>query len=146
MALLTSARTAQSPLVASFTFNFDDTMVPVGGGAAVDFGATNVAATTVMVIPLPPGSTVTGGSVDTSTAFTVGMAISVGDATVPTRYGSALAAGDAGSEALVPTGYLNVSGENVQITFDAVSAQSAGTCTVRVEYVVDGRACEVQVA
>ena len=58
MSLLIASRTAQSPLVAEFTFNFDDTGTDTAG-APVDFGA--AAAATVMIIPLPPGSTVTGG-------------------------------------------------------------------------------------
>lgn len=147
MSLLIAARTAQSPLVAEFSFNFDDTMVPVGGGAAVDFGATNTSATTVMVIPLPPNSTVIGGSVDRNEAFdAVTFNVTVGDATAADRYLGTTDVKAVGSTALVPTGYLNVAGENVQLTFTAADVCTTGKATVRVEYVVAGRACEVQIA
>ncbi len=56
MALLTTARTAQGTLVSTFRFKHDDTMVPKAGGTALDFGSANLAATTVVAIPLPPNS------------------------------------------------------------------------------------------
>lgn len=147
MSLLIASRTAQSPLVAEFTFNFDDTMVPAAGGAAVDFGAANLAATTVLVIPLPPNSTVTGGSVDVNEAFDAAtFNITVGDATDPDRYLGTTDSKAVGSTPLVPTGYLNASGENVELTFTAADVCTTGNATVRVEYVVAGRACEVQIA
>lgn len=146
MSLLIPSRTAQSPLVAEFTFNFDDTMVPAAGGAAVDFGAANTSATTVVVIPLPPNSTVTGGSVDVNEAFDAATYnVTVGDATTVDRYLTADIKA-VGRSALVPTGYLNVAGENVELTFTAADVCTTGNATVRVEYVVEGRACEVQIA
>jgi hypothetical protein len=147
MALLTTARTAQAPLVAEFTFNFDDTMVPAAGGAAVDFGATNTSATTVVAIPLPPNSTVIGGSVDRNEAFDAATyTVTVGDATTADRYLAATDVKAVGTTALVPTGYRNVAGENLQLTFTAADACTTGNATVRVEYVVANRATEVQVA
>ena len=147
MSLLIASRTAQSPLVAEFTFNFDDTMVPAAGGAAVDFGAANTSATTVVVIPLPPNSTVTGGSVDVNEAFDAAtFNITVGDATTADRYLGTTDSKAVGSTPLVPTGYLNASGENVELTFTAADVCTTGNATVRVEYVVAGRACEVQIA
>ena len=148
MSLLIASRTAQSPLVAEFTFNFNDTLVPVAGGAALDFGEANLAATTVMVIPLPPGSTVTGGSIDVNEAFDAATYnVTVGDATTADRYLGTTDVKAAGvSTPLVPTGYLNVSGENVELTFTAGDACTTGNATVRVEYVVAGRSCEVQIA
>lgn len=147
MSLLIASRTAQSPLVAEFTFNFNDTMVPTAGGAAVDFGETNTAATTVMVIPLPPGATVTGGSVDRNEAFDAAtMNITVGDATDPDRYLGTTDVKAVGSTPLVPTGYLGAAGENVELTFNAADACTTGNATVRVEYTVADRSCEVQIA
>jgi hypothetical protein len=147
MALLTTARTAQAPLVAEFTFNFDDTMVPAAGGAAVDFGATNTSATTVVAIPLPPNSTVIGGSVDRNEAFDAATyTVTVGDATTADRYLAATDVKAVGTTALVPTGYRNVAGENLQLTFTAADACTTGNATVRVEYVGANRATEVQVA
>jgi hypothetical protein len=147
MSLLISSRTAQSPLVAEFTFNFDDTMVPAAGGAAVDFGATNTSATTVVAIPLPPNSTVIGGSVDRNEAFDAAtFNVTVGDATTADRYLGTTDVKAVGTTALVPTGYLNVAGENIELTFTAADVCTTGNATVRVEYVVQGRACEVQIA
>ena len=147
MALLSTARTAQTVLAAEFSFNFDDTMVPAAGGAAVDFGATNLSATTVVVIPLPPNSVVVGGSVDRNEAFDAATyTVSVGDATLATRYLGATDVKAVGSTALVPTGYLNAAGENVELTFTAADACTTGKGTVRVEYVVKDRATEVQIA
>lgn len=147
MALLTSARTAQTTLVAEFNFNFDDTMVPAAGGAAVDFGATNTSATTVVAIPLPPNSTVIGGSVDINEAFDAAtFNVTVGDATDPDRYLTTTDVKAVGSTPLVPTGYLNVVGENVELTFTAADVCTTGQGTVRVEYVVRDRATEVQIA
>lgn len=147
MALLISSRTAQSPLVAEFSFNFDDTMVPTAGGAAVDFGATNLSATTVMVIPLPPNSTVIGGSIDVNEAFdAVTYNVTVGDASSATRYLGTTDVKAVGTTPLVPTGYLNVAGENIELTFTAGDACTTGKGTVRVEYVVANRSCEVQIA
>jgi hypothetical protein len=145
MSLLIAARTVQDPLVAEFAFNFNDTMVPVAGGVAVDFGESNTSATTVMVIPLPPGSTVTGGSIDTAEGWTGTLAVDVGYASDTTKYGSALAAGGLGSVPIVPDGSLNETGENIQIVFTA-AASTVGKATVRVQYSVAGRACEVQIA
>ena len=147
MSLLIPSRTAQSPLVAEFSFAFDDTMVPAAGGAAVDFGAANTSATTVVAVPLPPGSTVTGGSVDVNEAFDAAtFNVTVGDATDPDRYLGTTDSKAVGTTALVPTGYLNETGENVELTFTAADVCTTGQATVRVEYVVAGRACEVQIA
>jgi hypothetical protein len=92
MALLTSTRTTQSPKTAHFVFKHDDTMVPKGGTAAVDFGATNTSATTFEVIPLPPGAVVVGGYIARTEAFDAATySITIGDADDDNRY---LAAAD----------------------------------------------------
>ena len=147
MSLLIAARTAQSPLVAEFNFNFDDTMVPAAGGAAVDFGLTNTIATTFMVIPLPPNSTVVGGSIDRNEAFDAATyTISVGDASAAARYLAATDVKAVGSTPLVPTGYLNEAGENIEIVLTCADVCTTGKGTIRVEYIVRDRACEVQIA
>jgi hypothetical protein len=133
-------------MVAEFTFNFDDTMVPAAGGAAVDFGATNTSATVVEIIPLPPGATVVGGSVDTTEAFDAAtFNVSVGDADDADRYLGTTDVKGVGSAPLVPTGYKGT-GQNVRLTFNAADACTTGSATVRVMYVVAGRSNEVQVA
>lgn len=145
MALLTASRTAQTPLVARFSFNFDDTMVN-DAGATVDFGASDLAERTVVVIPLPPGARVTGGSFTRHVAFdTAGYDVTVGDTTDEDRY---LTTGDLkalGTTALVPTGYVGV-GENIVLNITSDDVCTTGSATLLVEYVVDGRANEVQIA
>lgn len=148
MSLLIASRTAQDPLVAEFTFNFNDTMADTQVPPVVaDFGETNTSATTVLVIPLPPNSTVIGGSVDRNEAFDAATyTVTVGDATDPDRYLASTDVKAVGTTALVPTGYLNETGENIELTFTAADVCTTGNATVRVEYVVEGRACEVQIA
>ena len=147
MSLLIPSRTAQFPLVAEFTFNFDDTMVDESGDT-LDFGLLNVAnATTFMVIPLPPGAVVTGGSVDCLIVFdSATFAITVGDATSAARYLTAADISDVGTDALVPTGYRHTTGENIEIVCTIADVCTTGRATVRVEYVIEDRSCEVQIA
>jgi hypothetical protein len=145
MAKLTASRSAQWPLVAEFSFNFDDTMVNTSG-VEVDFGSSNVAATVVELIPLPPGAVVTGGSVDRSVAFDAATYnVSIGDSAVADRYLSVTDLKAVGSTALVPTGYRGV-GQNVRMTVTAADVCTTGVATVRVEYVVEGRSNEVQIS
>ncbi len=145
MAKLIASRTAQYPLVAEFTFNFDDTMVNTSG-ATVDFGKTNTAATTVEVIPLPPGAVVTGGSVDTLTAFDAAtFNVTVGDADSADRYLASVDRKGVGRSALVPTGHRGT-GKNIRLVFTAADVCTTGKMTVRVEYVVADRMNEVQIA
>lgn len=145
MALLTASRTAQTPLVAEFTFNFDDTMVS-DTGAVVDFGASDLAERTVVVIPLPPGATVTGGSFTRHVAFdTAGYDVTVGDTADEDRYLATADLKAVGTTALVPTGYVGV-GENIVLNITTDDVCTTGRATLRVEYVVAGRANEVQIA
>lgn len=147
MAKLIASRTAQYPLVAEFTFNFDDTMVNTAG-ATVDFGKVNLggAAGSFVVIPLPPGAVVVGGELVTSTAFdTAGFDVKVGDADDDDRYLASTDAKAAGRVALVPTGYAGT-GQNVVLNFSSDDACTAGKMTLRVMYVVGGRTSEVQIA
>ncbi len=144
MSLLIASRTAQSPLVAEFSFNFDDTMVDTSGDTG-DFGAASTGAT-VMIIPLPPGAQVTGGSITRSVAFdTAGFDVTIGDTTDPDRY---LGTGDLkglGTTVLVPTGYVGV-GENIVLVWASDDVCTTGAAKVVVEYIVANRSCEVQVA
>lgn len=147
MALLTTARTAQGTLVSTFRFKHDDTMVPKAGGAALDFGAANLAATTVVAIPLPPNSVVTGGYIMRDEAFDAATYnVTVGDSGSATRYLGSTDVKALGATALVPTGFINESGLNIELVFDAADACTTGQATLVVEYIVLGRACEVQIA
>jgi len=143
MALKKATRSAQRPMAAEFTFNFDDTMVDTAG-VTKDFKTvgTSIVAD---VINLPPGSIVTGGEVVTETAVTGSTAynVSVGDSGSATRYLGATDRVAAGRTALVPTGFVNSDGLNVRLTVaPTVAAATAGVVTVRVMYIVRGKADE----
>lgn len=143
MSKLIAARGHQYPLVAEFTFAFDDTMVDTNG-VLKDFKT--VGSTVVDVINLPLGAIVTGGEVVTETAVGGSTAynVSVGDTSNATRYLGATDRASAGITPLVPTGYVGV-GEQVRITVaPTVADATAGKVTVRVQYIVRHRVNEAQ--
>jgi hypothetical protein len=144
MALKKPARTAQRPLVAEFTWNFDDTMVNTAGNT-VDFGKVNAggAAGKFDVINLPVGAVVVGGSLTVETAFdTAGYDVTVGDSGSENRYLTSTDVKATGLTALVPTGYRGT-GQNIRITMSSDDVCTTGKATLRVEYVIGGRATEV---
>ena len=145
MSLLKAARTAQYPLVAEFSFNVAaDTMLNAAG--TLDEFKT-AAAHAFDVIPLPPNAVVLSGSVVTETAVTGSTAynVIVGDSAVTNRYLTTTDKVGAGLTALVPTGYVSL-GENLRITVTpTVATATAGRVTVRITYMVIGRAQEVQI-
>lgn len=143
MAKLIASRGAQYPLVAEFTFNFDDTMVDING-ALKDFKT--VGSTVVDAINLPTGAIVIGGEVVTETAVGGSTAynVSVGDSGNATRYLSATDRVAAGRTPLVPTGYVG-NGEQIRVTVaPTVADATAGKVTVRVQYIVRNRVNETQ--
>lgn len=143
MAKLKASRGAQWPLVAEFTFNFDDTMVDTAG-VLKDFKT--VGSTVVDAINLPAGAIVIGGEVVTEAAVTGSTAynVSVGDSGSATRYLSATDRVSAGRTALTPTGYVGT-GEQIRVTVaPTVAAATAGKVTVRVQYVIRNRVTETQ--
>ena len=143
MSALKATRTAQRPLVASFVWNFDDTMLDTGG-VSKDFGATNIASTVFEVVNLPVGAIVTGGSVVTETAFDAATyTVSIGDSGSATRYLGATDVKSAGRTALVPTGYRNTGGLNIRATVVPADACTTGKLTLLVEYIIDGKSEEV---
>ena len=147
MALLITSRTAQNVLSAHFQFEHDDTMVPKAGGAAADFGLTNTSATTVVAIPLPPNSVVVGGAVARRGAFAAAAyGVTVGAASDADRSLASSGVQAVGSTVLVSAGYVNETGENVELTFTAADACTTGKCILRVDYIVLDRANEVQIA
>ncbi len=128
MAKLIASRGAQYPLIAEFTFNYDDTMVDTSG-ALKDFKT--VGSTVVDAINLPPNAIVVGGEVVTETAVAGATAYNV-------------SVGDAGSHAVGDAGYVS-NGGNIRITVaPTVAAATAGKVTVRVQYVVRNRVNETQ--
>jgi hypothetical protein len=144
MADLKTTRGAQWPLVAEFTFNFDDTMNNTAG-VSKDFGKTTVAATNSFdIINLPYGAVVIGGDLVTETVFdTAGLDIAVGDATTADRYLAATDVKAAGRTALVPTGYVS-DGAALRISVQCDDACTTGKATVRVLYTIRNRTNEVQ--
>lgn len=142
MPKLIASRGAQYPLVAEFTFNFDDTMVDVAG-VTKDFKT--VGSAVFDVANIPQGAVITGGEVITETAVTGATAynISVGDSGSATRYLGATDKVAAGRTELVPTGY-RTDGANLRLTVaPTVANATAGKVTVRVEFVIADRVNEV---
>lgn len=143
MSVLNATRGSQYPLIAEFTFNFDDTMTNVSGVAD---GFATVATHVFDAINLPRGAVVLYGDVTTETAITGSTAynVSVGDASSATRYLGVTDKVAAGRTALVPTGYVTT-GEKVRVTVTpTVGAATAGKVTIRVAYAIRGRVNEVQ--
>jgi|GEM_PF-1295342 len=146
MALRIPARTAQYILHADFTFNFDDTMKDING-VVRDF-KTVAAPMVADVIPLPPGAYILDGFVTTDKAVTGATAynVSLGDSANPARYLAATDRLGAGDTPLVPTGYVG-NGENLRLTVAPTVADAiGGQVTVRVSYVINGRANETMIA
>jgi len=144
MALLKATRNAQWPLMAEFTFNFDDTMVDINGVTKdfKTFGGNPV----VDVINLPANANVIGGELVVETAYTgtTVATVSIGDSASATRYGSAINLMSAARTALTLTGFRGA-GENLRLTFNlTVANATAGKATVRVLYTIQGRSNEVQ--
>ena len=143
MSAIKATRGAQYPLVAEFTFSFDDTMADTTG-VSKDFGATNIAATSFDVINLPYGAVVVGGDVVTETALdTASYALVVGDSTTANRYLASTDVKSAGRVALVPTGYVS-DGASIRIGITNADVCTAGKVTVRVMYTIRNRTNEVQ--
>lgn len=141
MSKLLAARTAQYVMEAEFTFNFDDTMVSVAG-AEVDFGKTNISATSFDIINLPENSVIVGGELVVETAFdTASYAVVIGDSVTADRYLATADRKAAARTALVPTGY-RTNGSNLRIGITNADVCTQGKATVRVQYVVTGRANE----
>jgi hypothetical protein len=143
MAKLLASKERQYPLVADFTFNFDDTMVTTTG-VETDFGKVALAARSYAVINLPYGAVVTGGSLIRTTAFdTAGYDVTVGDAAVADRYLASTDVKGAGITELVPTGYVS-DGGNIVISVATDDVCTTGKATLRVEYIIVGRCQEIQ--
>lgn len=148
MAVLKSTRGAQYPLLAEFTFNFDDTAVDSVAGTSKTFGSTFGQSLVFDAIPLPPNANVIGGEIIVETAYATSTAatLSVGDSGSATRYANAVDLKTAARTALTLTGYRG-SGENLRLAVNATVANAtAGKVTVRVLYTIQGRANEAQIS
>lgn len=160
---LLASRTAQYPLVAEFTFNWNNWVVDSADGAKKTLGSTvalstdpnetlltgAVAATIVFdAIPLPPGAVITGGEliVETAYAGSTAATVSLGIAGTTTALLSAVNLMSAARTALTITSPLLAnSGQNLRATIAyTVANATAGKARLRVMYTLDGRASEVQ--
>jgi hypothetical protein len=161
-----ASRNAQYPLVAEFTFNFNDWVVDSVDGAKKTLGSTVAAsvdpaesgltgpvANTISFdcIPMPVGAVIIGGEaiVETAAAGSTAYTVSLGIAGNTTAYLNAQSALATGRTALTLTTPLvsNAAGNNLRATIAyTVANATAGKVRLRVQYTVDGRANEVQVS
>lgn len=145
MTTLKKNRTLQYGLWAEFVFNITDSMLQSDGVTTKAFNAASVA---VGAIGLPQNAVVIGGDVTVETASddTGTATISVGDSGSAVRYLGATSIKAAARTALVPTGYRG-NGEDLLLTLANANGNAAnGKVSVRVHYLVTGRAQEVQIA
>jgi hypothetical protein len=161
-----ASRTAQYPLVAEFTFAFNEWVVDSVDGTKKTFGSTAAnstdpgeqglnAGTGVVFdcIPMPVGAVIIGGEVIVETAFAgigAGATLNVG---IAGATGALLAAFDldaatVGSRtALALTAPLVANnGQNLRMTTAGLTATAtAGKARIRVQYTIDGRTNEIQI-
>lgn len=145
MTTLKKNRTVQYPLVAEFVFNITDSMLQTDGVTTKQFNAASVA---VGAMGLPQNAVVTEGDVTVETASdeTGTATIEVGDSASAARYLAPTSIKAAGRTPLVPTGYRG-NGEDIVLTLANQNGNAAnGKVSVRVQYIVSGRAQEVQIA
>lgn len=143
MALIKATRAAQWPLLAEFTFNFDDTIVDVNG-VTKSFGSTFGDAVDAYVLNLPEGAVVVGGDVVVETAGVgpTAYTVSLGDSGSATRYASAVDLKTAARTALTITGYRTTENLRLKIASTVANA-TAGKATVRVLFVLPNKANEM---
>lgn len=162
---LLASRTAQYPLEANFTFNYNNYVTDSSDGALKTLGSTAalstdgavtgltgaVAATIVFdCIPLPVGAVITGGEIIVETAYAGSTAatLSLGISGSTTTLASSVSLLTAARTALTITSPLLCnSGQNVRATIAyTVANATAGKVRVNLMYIVDGRSQEVQIA
>lgn len=103
------------------------------------------AAVVAKVINLPQLAEVIGGELDVRTVSNESgtATLAIGDSASATRYLSATSIKSQARTAIVPTGFVGA-GEGIQITLANQNGDAtAGVIRVRVEYIISGRASEV---
>lgn len=161
-----ASRTAQTPLVAEFTFEWNDWVIDsvdgtkktLGSTVALSKDPTEAALTgpvantiTFDCIPLPPGAVLCGGELIVETAYAGATAatLSLGIAGALTGILNASdlkAAANTRVALLLTTALQANAGQNVRATIAyTVANATAGKARVRLMYTVDGRMSEVQV-
>lgn len=162
MATLKKIRNAQWPLVAEFVCNpAVDLMATVVGNVIGGASPPTSPAPTVQAIGgfyagvaqiyeicgLPPNAVVMGGDINVETAI-VGptvSTVSVGDSAGATRFASAVSLLSSARTALTLTPFRG-SGNDVRITItNTVAVVSAGAFSIRIFYIITGRANENQI-
>src|SRR5688572_1623087 len=148
MSALKATHTAQKPLVAEFSWNFDDTMVDTLGvsySLGTDTASDIIANAKIFeVIKLPVNSVILSGAVVVTTTFdTAGYDVIVGDSGSANRYLASTDVKTAGITPLVPRGYVNSGGLPLRVSMATDDVCTAGSATIRIEYVFAGRADEV---
>lgn len=104
----------------------------------------NESGVAVTAVKLPYGAVVVGGAVIVDTAFDAATAtIDVGDAAADNRYLNDGNIAATGVRALVPTGFKS-DGAEITVTPTFADAVTVGSIRVQVQYVITGRAHEVQ--
>ncbi len=136
---LNAARGAQYPLLAEFTFNFNDT-IEATDGVVKALNAPLVAE----IADLPYGAVVIGGEiiVETADAVSTTWTLSLGDSASATRYANAVTLKTAARTALTLTGFRATEALRATIA-QTGTAPTAGKVTVRALYVLAGRINEV---
>lgn len=121
----------QPTQVAILNINFAD---PTAYGTAED------------AIELPLGAIVTGGDITVVTAFNgTTNTLSLGDATLATRYASAVDLKTVARTALTITGFVTTSTEKfIRALLAQTGAATAGQLRIHVSYVLPGRAWYAQ--
>lgn len=144
MALKIAARGAQPVMSMDFGFAFNDTMVDVNG-LSKTFGSA-FGTSVFEAINLPAGAVVVGGEVIVEVAGVgpTAYTLAVGTAGTPEAFLAATDLKAAGRTPLTGLGLQANDGKNVRITVAATVANAtAGKARLRIEYVIDGRATEV---
>lgn len=98
-------------------------------------------------IEVPANAIVIGGDVVVITPFNSATTatLTLGDATVATRYANAVDLKTAGRTALTLTGYKHASIEQLKSLIEQTgAAATAGQARITLNYLVDGRVCTTQ--
>lgn len=145
MSKIIATRGSQYPLVASFEASFGDSMVATDGVEKDLFTTGGV----FDAIQMPQGAEVIGGElvIDVASDDTGTATVSIGDATLATRYGTTenLKSAAGTRIALDLSGFVNTLGENLRLTIaNANGDAAAGKFRVNVLYVIKDRVNEVQ--
>lgn len=148
MATLKTNRGLQYPLMAEFTFNYNDDMLDTSGVSRTFGSGAVLTNADFKGFFLPVGGTLVGGEIIVETAYggATAATLSVGDLGLATRYATTVDIKTAARTALTLTGLRAVDGAGDVIlrVSTTVAVATAGKVTVRILYTIQNRANEVQ--